>query len=197
MFISKILSNPTFRSEFKKVVAYAFIVLIMCIIGGLAFAFIAQSALVAYQTSVSGQAMEVVKDDLFNKFMAMWFLNSFVIGMLFITPRVVSRSGLVYKWLSYRWLSYLIVGFQFMLLGNIIGYAVNFMSIPKIILSVLPHGIIEIPVYFAAVAFGITIVSETFSKKEVYGFYGFLIGLLLLAAIIESYITPFLMNFVS
>lgn len=193
MTLKQILTNPTFKSEFRGIALYSLIIYILFTIVGYSFNIISTSARIVYKSGASSQILAISAPNIILLFISMCFLNILVSMLLIFVPKFLLNGGIYYKWFTPKSYSYLWLGFQFMIFGNITGLALHTSNVLHVMASLLPHGIIEIPVAFAATAFGISRLTIEYSVKEMCYFILFVIALLISAGFIEVFITPMVM----
>ncbi len=118
------------------------------------------------------------------------FLNNFLISLLIIT------GGLVFCIPSI-----LLSGINFFSLGVLVGFFLSERKFEVFLLSLIPHGIVELPAIFLSFFFSLKIFNLFYIKKHRFDEFFFLIFkkyilisiiLFLIASIIEVYITPFI-----
>jgi len=136
-----------------------------------------------------------------------FFNNSIVALLLVVIPtlyfKLIGNSD-GSKWrIDPIWISRMVLIIQAVSIGVIIGYAAPIINNNLLVItSLLPHGIIEITAFLIASAMGVWFISEE-NIRNIIGYKGliklFIIYVsptLFIAAMIESYITPYLMSII-
>jgi len=150
--------------------------------------------------SVSGQMVHL-SDTAFYKMLIFFVNNTLCACMLAIILPLLSRNHLtdVNNIRRTVLLSRIIVAFQAILIGVIIGYAIPIINnLSLIFMSLAPHGIVEIPAYLMAATIGVWMLNEQLIdyKQLLTQFVVKIIPLIFIAAIIEAYITPYLLTII-
>jgi uncharacterized membrane protein SpoIIM required for sporulation len=127
-------------------------------------------------------------------FLLMIFINnSLIAGALILLSygKVLSEK--------IKYLIYLELGYQIFSVALLIGYVSHYISPTTIITTLLPHGIIEVPIIMLAASYGVYLC-----QKEVYEdrttiilkYIFWIVIPLFFAALVEVFITPIVMGMV-
>jgi stage II sporulation protein M len=101
--------------------------------------------------------------------------------------------------------SFLIISFNGYMIGGVFRYSLANRGLIKSIMLILPHGVVEIPTFFYATYISIELAIQFIKNKEELADYykenlrkilTRIIPLLLLAAFIETFITPYVASIV-
>lgn len=210
MDISK---NETFRKYFKIALIFGAITFFTGIVIGYFMNIQYTAAVIKYVVADSGSAqlMNITKNSDFARFIATFLNNLLVAGLMTIIP--IHFSNLVrdstenwtvkskLSWLNATWLGYILIAFQMIGIGIFIGYAIPIINNSLVVIAALaPHGIIEIPVVLACSAIGMAYASRegfNYSFSEISNFFiKRIIPIIMIAAFIETYITPVIISLV-
>lgn len=134
--------------------------------------------------------------------------NSIVAALLMVIPLLYYNllgklnDPLSDKWrIEPIWISKIMLSLQTLLIGVVIGFIAPIRNNNLLVItSILPHGIVEIPASLIACAIGIWFIQEKYVQEIGYRgvvklFAIYVLPLLFLAAMLETYVTPFLMSF--
>lgn len=126
------------------------------------------------------------------------FLNNSFVSLLFLVLG-----------LALGVLPVLFIAFNGYLVGVIAYLVAQEKGMLFILLALLPHGIVELPMVFLAAAIGLRLGYQVFSaligrptqikrefKEGLIFYFRWILPLLLVAAIIEAFITPFILSFI-
>lgn len=146
-------------------------------------------------TILKAIAGEVATWERFKQFVFVVLNNSF---LLFLIPFLSSFFGIF---------PILVLFSNGAVLGALIFFLKGSLPISLFLISILPHGILEIPILILSCAWGLKIAKKTFNfvlakesglRKEIFlattFFFKILIPFLALAALIEIYFVPYLLN---
>jgi len=209
----EISKTSIFKMHFKKMIVIFLITFSLGLLIGFYFNEHTMNA-VKYvaEDSISTQMIHAAAPSQFTTLLAIFFNNSLIAGLLLVFPihlyniqRKATKDwteSSKYEHLNPIWISYIMVGFQMLMIGNFIGYAIPIINNNVLVLaSLLPHGIIEIPIMLMSSALGMSFATREISKSFIYNdclnfFIKFIIPAVLLAAFIEAYITPVITSLV-
>ena len=154
-----------------------------------------------FEDSVSAKAVELTSD---NYRAILFFVNNAIVAlMLIVVPliyyRLIGDNVENKRRVEPIWISRLMIFLQTILIGVVIGYAAPVINNNLLVVtSLVPHGIFEITGFLIASALGIWFVKEKYAQE--YGYRGlvkmfaaYVLPMIFLAAMIETYITPWLM----
>jgi len=213
----EITKTSVFRSNLKKLTILCLLTLSVGIILGLFFSNHTIAA-VKYVAIDSGSAQIIdaaassPSNAEFYSFLAIFFNNLLISGLLIVFPIHIynlqkqatdnwSKKSF-YQFINPLWISYIMVAFQMMMVGNFIGFAIPIINnIPLVVTSLIPHGIIEIPIILVSSAIVASFATREINIKFVYNdclnfFIRFITPVVMLAAFIEAYITPIIVTLI-
>jgi stage II sporulation protein M len=156
-----------------------------------------------FETSASAQFMNLAEDNLLYTFIAT-FVNNAIVSLIFAILFPVayySARDNIDKIYGAIWFMKVLFFIQMLLIWVVIGYAIPIINNNLLsAIALLPHGIIEIPALLIAAALGAWFIETQMDKLTRIDlcklFAVYVIPLLLVAAVIETYITPVLMGMV-
>ena len=182
----------TLKHIFIHMVLLVIIVFTIGIVLGAFYTPVGESARQIVATSTSMTIVKSMSGDTFKFIMTIFFFNSIVAGILIMISGLKRISPYV-KYIIYFELMY-----QMFAVSLLIGYATHIISIPLILASILPHGIIEVPVIILAAAYGVYLCQEV--EEDIFTiipkYIRWCVAPLLIAAIIEVLITPLVMSLI-
>jgi len=148
-----------------------------------------------------------IADDSFAKVL-LYFINNSIVALMFvIVPSIyykqIGDNPEGKRRIEPIWISRFMIMLQTVLIAVVIGYAIPLINNNLLIVtSLLPHGIIEIPAFLIASALGAWFVAETYPRIEI-GYKGlvklfviYVLPTLFIAAILEAYLTPYLIGLI-
>jgi stage II sporulation protein M len=198
-FWDYIADKPTYIKMLKQVTALFFACLVVGIIASLVFAGLAQHLIHSSQTTSSLAVVTKVaeKTGPVGEFLSLLFNNFLVCLLAIIMPYAIQR----------KWGRFLIYG-PLMSLGLLTGAVLLVVTSQHGLLfagaSLIPHGIFEMSAYFLSAAYGLVVfkVSDTPGAGPLgdawkYGIKKLLylvVPLVLVASLVEVFITPILMT---
>ena len=157
-----------------------------------------------FEDSVSAKAIELSDGGLKS---ILFFVNNAIVAlMLIIVPllyyRLVGDNIYNKRRVEPIWISRLMIFLQTILIGVVIGYAAPVINNNVLVVtSLVPHGVFEIFGFLVASALGIWFVKEKYVQEVGYKglikmFAIYVLPMIFVAAMIETYITPWLMSLV-
>jgi uncharacterized membrane protein SpoIIM required for sporulation len=200
-------NDKAFRIYLFQIVIIFIIALVIGLsIGNYTSSSITTKSVVKYTLidSASAKLVDATDTNDFYRFIG-YFVNNLIFAiLLMLVPLVyarVLRNGNKWK-IEPVWISRLLLIPQSISIGIVIGYASPIIHNNLLIVSsLLPHGIIEMVAIIIACTLGAWFVSDSHLRFN-FGYKGLLkifatyvIPLLFIAAIIESYVTPYIMTF--
>jgi stage II sporulation protein M len=168
------------------------------------------SLVAGYISAASFPSMaEALRESFSSRFESMMTMRPlFIMFTIFLNNAFVSLLFLVLG-LALGVLSVLFIAFNGYLVGVIAYLAAQERGLLFILLALLPHGILELPMVFLAAAIGLRLGHQVFSaligkptqiKREFIDgltfYFRWILPILLVAAIIETFITPLLLSFI-
>jgi|WetSurMetagenome_2_1015567.scaffolds.fasta_scaffold07071_5 uncharacterized membrane protein SpoIIM required for sporulation len=211
---SNITRNIVFREYFKKSIIICIITLFIGIVIGYWLGNGYTISAVKYVVVDSGSAQLMIATEHSNilRFLATFFNNLLVAGLLLIIPIHIFNLIKAHtdNWtkksyltlLNPIWIGYLLVSVQMLMVGNFIGFALPIINnIGLVIMSLVPHGIIEIPIILASGAVGMSFASKSdkfnFTFNDVSNFFiRIVIPIIMIAAFTETFITPIFVSLI-
>jgi hypothetical protein len=215
----KIPREPIFEFNIKKIIIIFIITFTVGILLGLFFNDHTIGAIkYVGNDGVSAKALDSaqVLDKAFGSplytLIAIFFNNLLISGLLIVFPIHLygMQKQATNNWTSHSlleklnpaWVSYAMVGFQMIMVGNFIGYAIPIINNNALVVaSLIPHGIIEIPIILISSAIGMSFATKDIYNKFTYNdclnfFVKYIIPVMMLAAFIEAYITPVIVTLI-
>jgi stage II sporulation protein M len=168
------------------------------------------SLVAGYSSAASFPSMaEAVRESFSSRFESIMTMKPlFIMFTIFLNNAFVSLLFLVLG-LALGVLSVLFIAFNGYLVGVIAYLAAQERGLLFILLALLPHGILELPMVFLAAAIGLRLGHQVFSaligkptqiKREfiegLMFYFRWILPILLVAAIIETFITPLILSFI-
>ncbi len=152
---------------------------------------------------------ETLRESLSSRFESILAMNHFYMMLaIFLNNSFVSLLFLVLG-LALGILPVLFIAFNGYVVGVIAYLVAQQKGLLFIILGLLPHGILELPMVFLASSIGLRLGHQVFSaligksthikqefKEGLTFYFHWILPILLIAAIIETYITPFLLSLI-
>ena len=197
-FWDYIADKPTYIKMLKQVTALFFACVVVGIVASLIFAGLAQHLIHSSQTTSSLAVVTKVAEKAgpVGEFLSLLFNNLLVCLLAIIMPYAIQR----------KWGRFLVYG-PLMSLGLLTGAVLLVVTSQHGLLfaaaSLVPHGIFEMSAYFLSAAFGLVVfkVSDTPGSEPLrdawkYGIKKLLyliVPLVLVASVVEVFITPILM----
>lgn len=195
-----ILKDDGFKNSFKNIGIFIITFIVIGIIIGMTVQGISTPvAKYVSKDSLSAQVMEATESSIELNSVMICLTNIFIAGVVILLPNIIANISYIPKWLNPGWVVYFVLGFQIFVVSSYIGYASAILSVSKMLAALLPHGVIEIPAVLIAGAIGIAMFSGSFkfSKTDVVKFFGMIIvPLLIIAALVENFVTPVIMSMV-
>lgn len=137
----------------------------------------------------SVNAALTVKNDDIKLLFTIWIANASIAFCL--------MTLLIGKFVSkyFKYLIYFLLSYQFINVAVLIGFALHSLDFKLILASLIPHGIVEIPIIILAAAFGIYYYDNNINTRNFLKTYLIYILIpLFVAAILETWLTPFIMK---
>ena len=139
----------TLKQIYIELIVLVAVILIVGIGLGTLYKPIGESAHTTINNGVSMSAVKSVATDNFKLILTIFVCNSFI-ATGFI---VLSYLKIITQYV--RYVIYYALSYQIFMVALLIGYTTHFVSAQKIIASLVPHGVIEIPIIMLAAAYGI------------------------------------------
>lgn len=211
---SNITKNYVFKEFFKKSLILGILTLFIGITIGylLGNSYTISAVKYVVVDSGSAQLMIATKSSNILRFIATFFNNLLVAGLLLIIPIHIFNlikshtdnwtKKSIFTIINPVWFTYFLISAQMLMVGNFIGFAIPIINnIPLIIMSLVPHGIIEIPIILASGAVGMSYASRNndfnFPFNDILNFFvRIVIPVVMIAAFTETFITPIFTSFI-
>lgn len=211
---SNITKNNVFKKYFKKSIILCVVTLFIGIITGyiLGSSYTISAIKYVVVDSGSAQLMIATKNSDTMRFLATFFNNLLVAGLLLIIPIHLFNllkshtenwtKKSIFAFINPVWFAYLLIAIQMLMVGNFIGFAIPIINNNLlVIVSLVPHGIIEIPIILASGAVGMSYASKdidfNFSFNDILNFFvRIIIPVVMIAAFTETFITPIIVSLI-
>jgi len=209
-----ITKNNVFKEYFKKSLILCGITLFIGIIIGYLMGANYTISAVKYVVIDSGSAQLMIATQNSNilRLLATFFNNLLVAGLILIIPIHLFNllkshtenwtKKSIFTFINPVWFAYLLISVQMLMVGNFIGFAIPIINNNLLVItSLVPHGIIEIPIILASGAVGMSYASRNvnfnFSYNDVLTFFiRIIIPIIMIAAFTETFITPMFVNLI-
>jgi uncharacterized membrane protein SpoIIM required for sporulation len=196
----EIIRNDIFKKSLKDVIVFTCIFIILGLITGATIHEISTPIVKFIMNgNLASSAMTTTRDVPLMHGMVLFFNNAFISGMILLISGIFSRVSFTSTWFNKSWIVYFLLGYQIFIVSCFTGFATGILNIVLILAALAPHGIIEIPMVLITSTLGISMFDNSFpfSKGEILKFFiVIIVPCLFIAAMMESFITPFVMGLV-
>lgn len=179
----------------KNIYLNMFLLVITVLVVGITISYfyapVAEGAHTYVTSNPSLVATKLVVNEPFKLLGTIFFFNSTVAGAMIL----MSYCKKITKYVKY--IIYIELGYQLAMISLLIGYVAHFLSPQMICASLLPHGLVEIPIIMLAAAYGVYLCETNENAIRVIRNYIFWILIpLFIAAVLEVFLTPLVMSYV-
>lgn len=184
--------------SFKKVYAHIIILVVSILIIGITMGYyytpVGESAHSFSSSSPSLTLVKSVSNDTIKLIEMIFVCNSIIAGIFILMSRLKTLGRIR------EFIIYFFVMWQMLNISLLIGYVAHRLSSQMIMASLLPHGVIEIPIIMLAAAYGIYLCQkETQDVKDIVVIKNYILWIvipLFIAAVVEAVVTPIIMSMV-